>query len=332
MSGQHHSSVSREEIQVCYEQPFMDLLYRAQTVHREHFSPNEIQLSTLLSIKTGTCPEDCGYCSQSGHHPTDLEREKLLDIESVIANAKAAKEKGATRFCMGAAWRSPPKKDMPQVVKMIESVKEMGLETCMTLGMLDDDQVSTLKEAGLDYYNHNIDTSPAYYDKVVSTRCFQDRLDTLSRVRQAGINVCCGGIMGMGETKADRIDFIHTLVKLEQHPESVPINRLVPIPGTPLGNVKPIDDLEFVRTIATARIFMPKSWVRLSAGREEMTRSLQTLCFHAGANSIFYGDKLLTTSNPRSEMDRRLLEQLGMTAQGQMPVVTPEQEPALAEA
>lgn len=301
-----------EKIKAVYEQPMMDLLYQAQTVHRENFSPNEVQLSTLLSIKTGTCPENCGYCSQSGHHKTDLEREKLLSIDTVLANARAAKEKGATRFCMGAAWRSPPKKDMPKVVEMIEEVKAMGLETCMTLGMLNDEQVTELKDAGLDYYNHNIDTSPEYYDKVVTTRCFQDRLDTLERVRNAGINVCCGGILGMGETKEDRLSFLHTLVSLPQYPESVPINRLVTIPGTPMEDVRPIDDLEFVRTIATARIIMPKAMVRLSAGREEMTRCLQTLCFFAGANSIFYGDKLLTTSNPRADLDRVLMQQLGM--------------------
>ena len=314
-------TIERSEVEACYDQPFMDLLYRAQTVHRENFSPNELQLSTLLSIKTGTCPEDCGYCSQSGHHSTDLEKEKLLELETVLENAQAAKEKGATRFCMGAAWKSPPKKDMPRVIEMLKAVKGMGMETCMTLGMLDDDQVGQLKEAGLDYYNHNIDTSPGYYDKVVSTRCFQDRLDTLDRVRNSGINVCCGGILGIGETKADRIDFLHTLISLPTHPESVPINRLVPIPGTPLGNSKPVDDLEFVRCIATARIFMPKSYVRLSAGREEMTRCLQTLCFSAGANSIFYGDKLLTTSNPRAEMDRVLIKQLGMYAMGEQPVL-----------
>jgi biotin synthase len=305
-----------EKIRACYQQPMMDLLYEAQRVHRENFSPNEVQLSTLLSIKTGTCPENCGYCSQSGHHKTDLEPEKLLDIQTVLANARCAKEKGATRFCMGAAWRSPPKKDMPAVINMVEQVKAMGLETCMTLGMLDDDQVTQLKEAGLDYYNHNIDTSREYYDKVVTTRCFQDRLDTLQRVREAGINVCCGGILGMGETQEDRLSFLYTLVSLPRYPESVPINRLVAIPGTPLAEAKPIDDLEFVRTIATARIIMPKAMVRLSAGREAMTRSLQTLCFFAGANSIFYGDKLLTTNNPRSELDNALMMQLGMVASG----------------
>jgi biotin synthase len=239
-----------------------------------------------------------------------------LDIQTVLANARCAKEKGATRFCMGAAWRSPPKKDMPAVINMVEQVKAMGLETCMTLGMLDDDQVTQLKEAGLDYYNHNIDTSREYYDKVVTTRCFQDRLDTLQRVREAGINVCCGGILGMGETQEDRLSFLYTLVSLPRYPESVPINRLVAIPGTPLAEAKPIDDLEFVRTIATARIIMPKAMVRLSAGREAMTRSLQTLCFFAGANSIFYGDKLLTTNNPRSELDNALMMQLGMVASG----------------
>ena len=307
-----HTGWTLEKIKACYEQPMMDLLYQAQTVHREHFSPNEVQLSTLLSIKTGTCPEDCGYCSQSGHHSTEVEREKLLSIDSVLENARAAKAKGSTRFCMGAAWRSPPKKDMPKVVEMIKEVKAMGMETCMTLGMLDEGQVGELKDAGLDYYNHNIDTSKEYYDKVVTTRCFQDRLDTLERVRDAGINVCCGGIMGIGESKQDRLSFLHTLVSLPVYPESVPINRLVAIPGTPLGDAKPIDDLEFVRMIATARIIMPKAMVRLSAGREMMTRCLQTLCFFAGANSIFYGDKLLTTSNPRAEMDRALMEQLGM--------------------
>ncbi len=305
---------SLEAIKVCYEQPMMDLLYQAQTVHRENFPPNEVQLSTLLSIKTGACPEDCGYCSQSGHHSTELEREKLLSIDAVVENARAAKANGSTRFCMGAAWRSPPKKDMPSVVEMIKEVKAMGMETCMTLGMLDDEQVRELKEAGLDYYNHNIDTSPTYYDEVVTTRCFQDRLDTLQRVRDAGINVCCGGIMGMGETKEDRFAFLQALVSLPVYPESVPINRLVPVPGTPLSHAKPIDDLEFVRTIATARVMMPKAMIRLSAGREAMTRCLQTLCFFAGANSIFYGDKLLTTRNPRVEMDEALMRQLGIHA------------------
>jgi biotin synthase len=305
---------SLEAIKTCYEQPMMDLLYQAQTVHRENFPPNEVQLSTLLSIKTGACPEDCGYCSQSGHHSTELEREKLLSIDTVLENARAAKAKGSTRFCMGAAWRTPPKKDMPRVVEMIKEVKAMGMETCMTLGMLDEEQVIALKEAGLDYYNHNIDTSPDYYEKIVTTRCFQDRLDTLQRVRDAGINVCCGGIMGMGESKEDRFSFLQALVNLPVYPESVPINRLVSVPGTPLENAKSIDDLEFVRTIATARIMMPKAMVRLSAGREAMTRCLQTLCFFAGANSIFYGDKLLTTTNPRAEMDQALMRQLGIHA------------------
>lgn len=318
---------TKEAIEACYDQPMMDLLFQAQTVHRQYFSPNDVQLSTLLSIKTGTCPEDCGYCSQSGHHPTDVEREKLLSIETVLENARAAKAKGSTRFCMGAAWRSPPKKDMPKVVEMIKEVKAMGMETCMTLGMLNDEQVSELKDAGLDYYNHNIDTSPEYYSKIVTTRCFQDRLDTLQRVRDAGINVCCGGIMGMGESKDDRISFLHALVSLPVYPESVPINRLVAIPGTPLGETKSLDDLEFVRTVATARIIMPKARVRLSAGREVMSRTLQTLCYFAGANSIFYGDKLLTTNNPRAELDQALFAQLGIK-----PSAAERTQPELAEA
>lgn len=303
-----------EEVKALFDLPFMELMHKANAVHQEHFNGNEVQLSTLLSIKTGTCPENCGYCSQSGHHKTELERQALLSVQEVIKKAKLAKEAGATRFCMGAGWRSPPKKEFPVVIEMVKAVRELGLETCMTLGMLDDEQTKALEEAGLDYYNHNIDTSPEYYDKVVTTRTFQDRLDTLERVRDAGINVCTGGILGMGEQPDDRFSFLCQLSNLPKHPESVPINRLVPIPGTPLGDVGPIDDFDFVRTIACARIMMPQSVVRLSAGRLQMNASLQAWCFYAGANSIFYGESLLTTSNPMIEQDRALMKRLGMRA------------------
>ena len=304
-----------DEITAIYGQPFNDLLFNAQTIHRQHHNPNKIQLAKLLSIKTGACPEDCGYCSQSGHHNTKLEKEKLMNVADVLAKAKAAKAEGATRFCMGAAWRSPPGKAMPELTKMIQDVKDLGLETCMTLGMLDADQAKVLKNAGLDYYNHNIDTSPAYYEKVITTRCFQDRLDTLQNVRDAGINVCCGGILGLGETRQDRIEFLDTLANLEEPPESVPINQLIPVEGTPLANANPIEGLEIVRTIATARILMPKSAVRLTAGRTDMSDELQALCFFAGANSIFIGDTLLTEPNPELTDDSVLLNKLGVIAE-----------------
>lgn len=283
-----------------YELPFNDLLFRAQQVHREHFDANAIQLSTLLSIKTGGCEEDCGYCSQSSHHETELKASKLMDVDAVLDAARAAKANGATRFCMGAAWRSPKERHIEPLAEMIRGVKEMGLETCMTLGMLDDGQAQALSEAGLDYYNHNLDTSPEFYGQVISTRTYQDRLDTLERVRDAGINVCCGGIIGMGESRRERAGLITQLANMNPYPESVPINNLVAIKGTPLENTAPLDPLEFVRTIAVARITMPKAMVRLSAGREQLDDAMQTLCFLAGANSMFYGDQLLTTRDRKS--------------------------------
>lgn len=303
-----------EDITAIYTQAFNDLLFNAQTIHRQHHNPNKMKLSKLLSIKTGACPEDCGYCSQSGHYDTKLAKEKLMSLSDVINKAKLAKEEGATRFCMGAAWRSPPNKSMDELVAMVKAVKDLGLESCMTLGMLDAEQARTLKEAGLDYYNHNIDTSPSYYPNVITTRCFQDRLDTLENVRQAGINVCCGGIVGLGETQADRIEFLATLANLDSPPESVPINRLIPVAGTPLANANPVEGLEVVRTIATARILMPKSEIRLTAGRTDMSDELQALCFFAGANSIFIGDTLLTKSNPELNKDTILLNKLGIQA------------------
>lgn len=303
-----------DDVTAIYTQPFNDLLFAAHSLHRQHHNPNSLQLSQLLSIKTGACPEDCGYCAQSGHHKTHVEKEKLMDVEEILVRARAAKEQGASRFCMGAAWRSPPEKSMPELTKMIESVKAMGLETCMTLGMLTAEQAQQLKEAGLDYYNHNIDTSPSYYEKVVTTRCFQDRLNTINHVRQAGINVCCGGILGLGESREDRIEFLLTLANLEIPPESVPINRLIPVEGTPMAKANPVEGIELVRTVATARLIMPKSVVRLTAGRTEMSDELQALCFFAGANSIFIGDVLLTEANPQLNNDMCLLDKLGMHA------------------
>lgn len=303
-----------KEVTAIYEQPFNDLLYAAHTTHLLHHQANALQMATLLSIKTGACPEDCGYCSQSGHHKTHVEKEKLMSVEQVLASARAAKEGGATRFCMGAAWRCPPSKAMPNLAAMIAGVKDMGLETCMTLGMLTPEQASSLKSAGLDFYNHNIDTSPSYYDKVATTRTFNDRLETLENVRSAGINVCCGGILGLGETRADRIEFLYTLANLKVPPESVPINRLIPVAGTPLAAATPVDGIELVRTIATARLLMPTSAVRLTAGRTEMSDELQALCFFAGANSVFIGDKLLTEENPQREKDNILFEKLGLSA------------------
>lgn len=305
---------SFDAIAEIYRQPFNDLLFLAHQIHRQHHEKNKINVATLLSIKTGACPEDCGYCSQSGHHKTHVEKEKLLPLEQVLVKAKEAKDSGAKRFCMGAAWRNPPEKAMPELAAMIKGVKDMGLETCMTLGMLNSQQAKTLKEAGLDYYNHNIDTSPSYYDKVVSTRSFDDRLDTLKEVREAGINVCCGGILGMGETQDDRIEFLMTLANMPTPPESVPINRLIPVEGTPLAKARPVDGIELVRTIATARILMPASVVRLTAGRTEMSDELQALCYFAGANSIFIGDKLLTEENPQVMKDKSLFEKLGLAA------------------
>jgi biotin synthase len=295
-----------------YRQPFNDLLFRAHTIHREHFDPNRVQLSRLLNIKTGGCPEDCGYCSQSSHHATGLAASKLMDVEKIVAEARKAKEGGATRYCMGAAWRNPKPRDMDAIVEIVGAVKALGLETCMTLGMLDREQADRLNAAGLDYYNHNIDTSERYYPSVVSTRTFADRLDTLEHVRQSGMKVCCGGILGMGESEADRVDMLVTLANLPEPPESVPINMLIPIPGTPLERSEPIAAIEFVRIVALARIMMPASFVRLSAGRTAMTDEMQALCFFAGANSIFVGDTLLTAGNPADAADRKLFGRLGL--------------------
>jgi biotin synthase len=302
----------REEAQGLYDLPFNDILFKAQTVHRQHFNPNAVQMSRLLSIKTGGCPEDCGYCNQSVHNPTGLKASKLMEVERVLNEARIAKEQGATRYCMGAAWRSPKERDMPAVIAMIQGVKALGMETCMTLGMLSPAQAVALNEAGLDYYNHNIDTSERYYSEIITTRTFADRLETLANVRDAGINVCSGGIVGMGETAADRVDMLVTLANLEEHPQSVPINMLVPIDGAPLFAANRIDPLDFVRTIALARIMMPTSHVRLSAGRNEMSDETQALCFFAGANSIFVGDTLLTTDNPGDDHDTALFRKLGI--------------------
>jgi len=303
---------SREAIAALFDLPFADLIFRAQQVHREHFSANEVQRSALLSVKTGGCSENCGYCSQSTHHETGLTREETLDLEKVVAAASAAKAKGATRFCMGAAWRRPKERDIGRVIEMVKAVKALGMETCVTLGMLQEGQAKRLKEAGLDYYNHNLDTSPEYYSRVVTTHSLADRFDTIGKVREAGIKVCSGGIVGMGETRADRVSLLAELAGMNPPPDSVPINNLVPIPGTPLENAPPLDPFEFVRTIAVARIIMPKSFVRLSAGREAMSDELQALCFLAGANSMFYGDKLLTSGNTEAERDDALFARLGI--------------------
>lgn len=301
-----------EEIEALFALPFNDLLFHAQQVHRAHFDPNAVQVSTLLSIKTGACPEDCKYCPQSGHYNTGLGKEKLLEVEKVVEQARAAREAGASRFCMGAAWKSPREKDLDVVLEMVRRVKALGLETCMTLGMVDTDQAGRLAEAGLDYYNHNLDTSPEYYGEIITTRTYADRLETLGNVRQAGMKVCSGGILGMGESPRDRAALLQQLVRLEPHPESVPINMLVKVPGTPLEDVDDLDPIEFIRAIAVARILMPTSHVRLSAGREQMDESTQALAFLAGANSIFYGDQLLTTANPQVEQDRALFAKLGL--------------------
>jgi len=305
------------EIEALYALPFPDLLFRAQQVHREHFEPDQVQFSTLLSIKTGGCAEDCGYCPQSAHFDTGVKAGKLMPLDEVVQAAQAAKAQGATRFCMGAAWRSPKQRDMERVIEMVREVRSLGLETCMTLGMLDRDQARSLEAAGLDYYNHNLDSAPEFYGHIISTRTYQDRLDTLAEVREAGINVCSGGIVGMGETREHRAGLIAQLANLEPYPESVPINNLVQVEGTPLAGTEPLDPFEFVRTIAVARITMPRTMVRLSAGREQMDDALQALCFLAGANSIFYGDKLLTTSNPQAQRDRELLQRLGLRVQGE---------------
>ena len=305
---------STNEIEQLFNMPFNDLLFHAQQVHRGHFDPNEVQVSTLLSIKTGRCPEDCGYCPQSVRYETEVDNEALMPIEQVLEQARAAKAKGSSRFCMGAAWRSPKDRDLDQVIEMVKGVKALGLETCLTLGMLSEAQTQRLKEAGLDYYNHNLDTSPEFYGDVITTRTYQDRLDTLQRVRDAGMHVCCGGILGMGEARADRIGLLQQLANQPQHPDSVPINLLVKVEGTPLANAEELDPIEFVRSIAVARILMPASHVRLSAGREAMSDEMQALCFLAGANSIFYGEKLLTTPNPAADQDRQLFARLGLTA------------------
>ncbi|WP_076998548.1 biotin synthase BioB [Variovorax sp. KK3] len=307
-----HADWTVDRVAALFELPFNDLLFRAQQVHRQHFDANTIQLSTLLSIKTGGCEEDCGYCPQSAHHDAGVKAEKLMALDDVLAAAQAAKDNGATRFCMGAAWRSPKERHLEPVKAMVRGVKAMGLETCVTLGMLEVEQALQLKDAGLDYYNHNLDSAPEFYDKIISTRTYQDRLDTLGHVRDAGIHVCCGGIVGMGESRLERAGLIAQLANLDPYPESVPINNLVQVEGTPLAGTEPLDPFEFVRTIAVARITMPKTMVRLSAGREQMDESLQALCFMAGANSIFYGDRLLTTANPQAAKDRALLARLGM--------------------
>ena len=303
---------TRAEILALFDLPFSDLMFRAQSVHRTYFNPNEVQVSTLCSIKTGACPEDCAYCPQSARYDTGLEREKLMAVEKVIEEAKAAKASGATRFCMGAAWRSPKNRDMPYVTTMVQGVKALGLETCMTLGMLDEAQAQELAQAGLDYYNHNLDTSPEYYGEIITTRTYQDRLATLANVRKAGMKVCCGGIVGMGEEESDRAGLLQQLANMPEHPESVPINMLVKVEGTPLADEADLDPFDFIRTIAVARILMPQSHVRLSAGREQMNEQTQAMAFLAGANSIFYGEKLLTTPNPEASKDMQLFKRLGI--------------------
>jgi biotin synthase len=316
MSGMVRHDWTREEVRALFALPFPELMFRAQSVHRRYFDPTEVQISTLLSIKTGGCPEDCAYCPQSVHYDTGVEAEKLMTVDAVVAEARAAKAAGASRFCMGAAWREPKDRDLDKVCAMVAGIKAIGLESCATLGMLTAAQAERLKVAGLDYYNHNLDTSPEYYGAIITTRTYQDRLDTLAHVRDAGIHVCCGGIVGMGESAEDRVGMIATLASLPAHPESVPINMLVRVAGTPLANGAAIDAVDFVRTIAAARITMPKSVVRLSAGREDMSEETQALCFLAGANSIFYGPKLLTTPNPERDRDRRLMDKLGLVPMG----------------
>ncbi len=317
--GQVRTDWTLEEVRALFALPFSDLLFHAQRVHREHFDPNEVQISTLLSIKTGACPEDCAYCSQSVRFQTDVKAEPLMQVDEVLEKARVAKANGATRFCMGAAYRSPKQKQLTQIIEMIKGVRALGMETCATLGMLTQEQARELKEAGLDYYNHNLDTSESHYSKIITTRTYEDRLETLAAVRAAGINVCCGGILGMGESELDRAQLLHTLATLPEHPQSVPINQLMQVPGTPLHGVAKVDPLEFVRVIAVARLLMPRAHVRLSAGRSEMSAETQALCFLAGANSIFYGEKLLTTENPDEAEDRKLFERLG---------IKPEQSPA----
>jgi biotin synthase len=312
LTGAVRHDWTRAEIEVLFGLPFPDLIFHAQRIHRLHFDPREVQISTLLSIKTGGCPEDCAYCPQSAHYEAGVKADKLMEVDAVVAEARAAKAAGASRFCMGAAWRAPKDRDLDQVCAMVAAVRALGLETCATLGMLDAPQAARLKQAGLDYYNHNLDTSPEFYGEIISTRVYQDRLDTLDHVRAAGLHVCCGGIVGMGEARHDRVGMIATLASLPAHPESVPINLLVRVEGTPLARAAALDPFEFVRTIAVARIAMPASVVRLSAGREDMSEETQALCFLAGANSIFYGPKLLTTPNPDQGRDMALMEKLGL--------------------
>ncbi|MES2205233.1 MAG: biotin synthase BioB [Pseudomonadota bacterium] len=307
---------SIERIVAFFELPFTDLLFQAQTIHRQHFDPTQIQLSTLVSIKTGGCPEDCSYCPQSRRYSTSVEDTPMMLLDEVLEKARQAKAAGASRFCMGAAWRGPKQKDLDPVLDMVREVKALGLETCATLGLLKEDQAEQLKEAGLDYYNHNLDTAPEFYGQVIKTREYQDRLNTLQRVREAGINVCCGGILGMGESRRERAGLLAQLANLNPYPESVPINQLVPVEGTPLADQKNFDIFEFIRTIAVARIIMPKAWVRLSAGRQKFSEAEQALCFFAGANSIFYGEKLLTTDNPEVNLDQVLLDKLGLKPVG----------------
>jgi len=303
---------SEQQVAELFELPFNDLLFRAQQIHRQHFPSDQVQLSTLLSVKTGTCPENCAYCPQSGHYKTFAEPHKLMPVEEVLARASAAKKNGATRFCIGGGWRSPPAKEMPKLMAMISELKKLGLETCGTFGMLDEEQARALQESGLDYYNHNLDTSPGYYQNIITTHTYQDRLDTIANLRKVGIKVCCGGIMGMGESRPDRIQFLLQLANMEQPPESVPLNRLIPVAGTPLEHAKPLDNIEFIRTVAVARVLLPKSMLRLSAGRAQMSEEMQALCFMAGINSIHYGEKLLVTGNPDQNQDLHMLEKLRM--------------------
>lgn len=322
----------RSQVEALFVKPLIDLIFEAQQVHRRHFDPNRVQVSTLLSIKTGACPEDCKYCPQSARYDTGIEAERLMEVDKVLSAAKRAKAKGATRFCMGAAWRDPKQRDIPYLRTLIKGVRELGLESCMTLGMLSRAQAMALKEAGLDYYNHNIDTSEAYYEQIITTRTFADRIDTLRTVRDVGMKVCSGGIVGMGETAQDRVGLLLTLANLPTPPESVPINQLVKVPGTPMEHVEELDPFDFIRCIGVARILMPTSYVRLSAGRETMNEQMQALCFMAGANSIFYGDKLLTTGNPEAERDLQLFARLGikpMTADVDENTVKPAREPHL---
>lgn len=320
---------TKDEVQALFDLPFNDLMFKAASIHRQYFNPNEVQVSTLLSIKTGACPEDCKYCPQSARYNTGLERERLMEVERVVEKAKQAKASGSTRFCMGAAWKHPHERDMPYVLDMVKQVKDLGLETCMTLGMLDQDKASRLADAGLDYYNHNLDTSPEFYDKIITTRTYQDRLDTLQNVRDSGMKVCSGGILGLGETSGDRIGLLMQLANMPKQPESVPINMLVKVKGTPLENVEDLDHTTFLRTIAVARIMMPASHVRLSAGRESMSDEVQAMAFFAGANSIFYGECLLTTPNPETHRDLQLFKKLGINTEQRISESDEQQEAAL---